>query len=238
MVIRKIVMLVLFIALAGISIGIFSPRLVQAGKVVFKRNVIVRAFYKQTLNGSMSTSTNAYPQSLGGVDDYNNNQTMPTDSYSASWTTCAAGNNWCGTGDSAYADVKDTSTGLVWSIRLGGGASYNWFVANNCEDPGPGGDGVCDANGEIACQCVKKTSSKTGCESLGGGWRLPHQKELMQVYIDGSWGNLSNPGYYFWSATTRSLSTQQAWYVYLGYGYTSYNGKTYGADYRVRCVRP
>lgn len=233
-------MLVLFIALAGISIGIFSPRLAEAGKVVFKRNVIVRAFYKQTLNGSMSTTTGAFTQSVGGVDDYNNNYnppTRPADSYSVTWTTCAEGNNYCGTGTTT-ADMKDTSTGLIWSKWLAVGATQTWFWANNCYDPGTAENpGSCVANGNPACQCVKKTSSLTGCEAIGAGWRLPHQKELMQVYIDGSWGNLSNPGYVFWAATTQSDVTRSAWAVYLNHGNTSNGTKTGSASVRVRCVR-
>ncbi len=216
---------------------IFKPNLTEAGKVVFKRNVIVRAFYKPTLNGSMSTSTDALlSQANGGVDDYNNNQTMPTDSYVVSWTACAAGNNWCNTATST-ANAKDNSTGLVWSNWLVGGASKNWFWANNCKYPNelPGDDAVCNVNGEIACRCVKLISSKTGCEALDGNWRLPHQKELMQVYIDGSRGNLSSPGYNYWSATTRSTNTHYAWSTSLGTGYTYFDYET--TTLQVPCVR-
>jgi len=229
-------LIILIILAGGIASWVFKPNLAQAGKVVFKRNVVFRAFYKPTLNGSLATSTNVYPQSLGGVDDYNNNQTMPSDSYLASWTVCAAGNSWCGTNDSAYAYAKDNSTGLIWSIWLDSGTTHTWFWANNCAYPnGLAADGVCNTNGEPACQCVKLTSSKTGCEALGSGWRLPHQKELMQVYIDGSWGNLSSPGYFYWSATTLSNYTQYAWYMGLDFGYTDFNSKT--GTLQVRCVR-
>ncbi len=225
------------VIIAGIAGYIFRPDLAVAGKIIFKRNVIIKGFYKPTLNGSMSTSSAALlSQSNGGVDDYNNNGSMPTDTYFSSFTTCSSGNNWCGTGDSTNANVKDNSTGLVWSNYLGSGTAYNWFWANNCKYPNelPGDDGVCDTNAEIACRCVKLTSSKTGCEAFTG-WRLPHQKELMQVYIDGSWGKLSSAGYRYWSATTQSDYTQYAWLTYLLNGYTYYGDKT--GTIRVRCVR-
>lgn len=159
---------------------------------------------------------------------------MPSGSYAASWTTCAEGNNWCNTGDSTYANKKDNSTGLIWSIWLEGGAGKTWFWANNCYYSGVPTD--CDINGEDGCICTKLTSSKTGCEAIGeGNWRLPHQKELMQVYIDGSWGNLSSAGNNYWSATTKSNGTQSAWYGYLDNGLTSNYSKTNTTQ--VRCVR-
>lgn len=216
---------------------VFRSNLAEAGRIVFKRNVIVRAFYKPTLNGSLATSTAFHAQSTGGVDDYNNNQTRPADAYATAWTTCAAGNNYCNTGTST-ADMKDNSTGLIWSKWLGSGTTTTWFWANNCAYPNglPGDDGTCNTNTEAACECVKLTSSKTGCDALTG-WRLPHQKELMQAYIDGSWGNLSSANYSYWLATTQSNSTQYAWYVALFYGSTTYNFKTNSGSYRVRCVR-
>jgi len=163
-----------------------------------------------------------YTQALGGVDDYNDNGTMPTDSFTASWTQCTSANNYCKTGDSTVCagDVcyQDNSTGLIWSDWLEGGSNRNWFWANNCWEPGtwansPGGDNLCDSDGDDACRCVKATSTPniTGCEALGDGdWRLPYQKELMQAYIDGSWGNLPNAGSYFWAATTKSDATHRA----------------------------
>ncbi len=190
---------------------------------------------KNLNNGSADSGD--YPQNVGGVDDYNNNNSMPSDSYAGNWTTCDSSNNYCGTGDSTNADKKDDSTGLVWSKQVDGG-DQTWFQANNCKYPNEllGDDGNCDANGEVACKCVKLTDNKTGCEGLGdGNWRLPSQKELMQVYIDGSWGNISSAGNYYWSATTLSFYTHNAWTTYLNNGYTYNYTKTNGR--RVRCVR-
>ncbi len=177
-----------------------------------------------------------YPQSVGGVDDYNNNGVIPADSYQSTWTTCNVGNSYCGTNDATNAEKKDENTGLVWSIRTS--SSATWFNANNCQYPNalPGDDGVCNTNGEVACKCVKLTSSKTGCESIGdGNWRLPTQKELMMSYIDGSWAKLTNAATNYWSSTTLSSSTQLSWSTSQGNGYTTSNNKT--ANPSVRCVR-
>ncbi len=176
-----------------------------------------------------------YPQSVGGVDDYNNNAPIPADSYQSEWTTCAAENDYCGTGRSV-AEKKEVNTGLVWSARIS--SSANWFVANNCAYPNglPGDDGVCNTNGEVACKCVKLTSSKTGCEGYDdGNWRLPTQKEIMMSYIDGSWAQLTNAGANYWSSTTTSNYTQLAWFTNLNAGATNGSNKT--TNYSVRCVR-
>jgi hypothetical protein len=181
-----------------------------------------------------------YTQAMGGVDDYNNNGSRPSDSYSGTWTTCDSGNDYCDSDDATNADKKDDSTTVVWSKWLDAGTTHTWFWANNCYEPGTAENpGTCVSSGDGACQCVKKPAGvKVGCEALGdGNWRLPYQKELMQAYIDGSWGNLSSAGYNYWSATTSSNSTQNAWVVYLGNGGTNYNSKTNSASYRVRCVR-
>lgn len=177
-----------------------------------------------------------YTQAKGGVDDYNNNGTTPANSYTGSWTTCNAGNSYCATSDATNADKKDNSTNLVWSKWLDTGTAHTWFWANNCYEPGTAENpGTCVNSGDNACQCVKKTSSLVGCEALGGGWRLPYQKELMQAYINGSWGNLSSAGYFYWSATTKSYGTHYAWYTSLSNGNTDDYTKT--TTIRVRCVR-
>ena len=189
---------------------------------------------------------------FGGVDDYNGGQisgdlgVMPADSYvGAGWSdSCTIDDHYCGVGDTAVsADKKDNSTGLVWSNLIG---VNTWFWANNCYEPStPTYNPVkCDTAGDDGCQCVKKPSgSKVGCEALDstggntlGPWRTPTQKELMQAYINGSWGNLSSAGNGYWSATTISDDTRYAWYTYLNNGYTGYNTKT-TTSISVRCVR-
>ena len=194
---------------------------------------------KNMYNGSATSGD--YPQSVGGVDDYNANGALPGDSYVSTWTTCNAGNSYCGTNTStAYA--KDNSTGLIWSGRLDGGAFKTWFWANNAKYPNglPGDDGVCNLSGEVACKVVKLTDGdvggKTGCEALGTGWRLPYQKELMQTYIDGSWGIIVTAGSSDWSATTLSFVTQNAWVSNLTNGSMGNALKTNNTTYRVMCV--
>ena len=207
--------------------------------VVLKNNVSIRSGSIDQRNGSASTGD--YPKSSGGVDDYNAGGATPTDSFSENFTQCTSANNYCSTNDATACsgDVcyQDNRTNLVWSDWTGG--TQTWFVANSCQYPNGLGDGTCDTHGEAACKCVKQTSgNETGCEDLGdGNWRLPHQKELMQVYINGSWKNLSNPGDYFWSATTQSYATHNAWYAALDHGYTRYSNKTTAGSYYARCVR-
>ena len=183
-------------------------------------------------NGSLSGSPSDYPQSTGGVDDYNAGGSMPSDSYTASWTDCSS-SPYCGT--DSNANKKDGNTNLVWSNSLG---ANDWYWANNCYEPGtPNNPGSCASSGDPGCKCVKIVApdTLTGCDALGSGWRLPSQKELMQVYIDGSWGNLSSAGYYYWSATTLSSYTPVAWVTGLYTGYTIYDAKS-NAGYYVRCV--
>lgn len=58
----------------------------------------------------------------------------------------------------------------------------------------------------------------------GKGWRLPTQKELMQLFINGlSKVAIAGGGtdVYFWSSTAASYTVHTAWTVSLNYGYTS-----------------
>lgn len=176
-------------------------------------------------NGSLTAG--GFPggsQANGGVDDYNNAAAPESDRYEATWTACTAGNSYCDTGDTG-ADAQDNNTGLIWSLPCNGSAcasfsdssplTYTW-------DSSGGNNG-----GRTAAQIC----------SDHAGWSLPHQKQLMQAYIDGSYGNLEASGVYrvYWSATTVSFYTPFAWFVNFSYGFTSYSGKTTG--YFVRCVR-
>jgi len=163
-------------------------------------------------------------QANGGADDYNNGGSPSSGRYAMGWTACNAGNNYCGTGDTG-ADAKDDSTGLIWSMPCNGSGcasfsdasplTYSWdnSAANN--------------NSRTASQlCSDHT-----------GWYLPHQKQLMQAYIDGSYGNLEASGVtrFYWSASTVSYATGSAWGIYLSRGYTTFGTKT--DSYYVRCVR-
>jgi hypothetical protein len=205
---------------------------------------VTLAVMADVMNGSggsmiagCTTGASCYPRTLGGVDDYNAGGTRPDDTYFKLWTVCSPTNNFCGTSDS-NAEKQDPITGLVWSRQVG--VLGNWFMANNCKYPNglPGDDGVCDTVGEAACICVKNVDDrKTGCEASGvGGWRLPHQKEFMQAYIDGSYMNLSDVNVNFWTSTTSSTNTEAAWVFNPATGNGGRFVKTI-ADYAVRCVR-
>jgi hypothetical protein len=75
----------------------------------------------------------------------------------------------------------------------------------------------------------------------GSGWNLPHQKQMMQAYIDGSYGKLEDTGsgrdnWQYWSATAQSeYPTNHAYAITLSTG--SVSGYSYGNAERIRCVR-
>jgi hypothetical protein len=85
------------------------------------------------------------------------------------------------------------------------------------------------------------------CQSLNyngqTGWRLPTQKELMEAYTHGirtvpntswiSFEDMTNGP--FWSGSSHSYETGEAWYVYLSYGGGVVDGKFYTGQ--VVCVR-
>ncbi len=172
-------------------------------------------------------------QANGGVDDYNagNAAGRPSDAYSKGWTDCGTGDH-CGTND-AFADMKDNSTGLIWSKPCSGvgcstsaepaGTGYEWTYTDDANNDSKSASVLC--------------SQTVGAGNHGSGWSLPHQKQLMQAYIDGAYGNLEASGVYrnYWSATTLSDYTPYAWYTNLSYGYTYSTAKSL-SNY-VRCVR-
>lgn len=174
-------------------------------------------------NGTSGAFTGG-SQANGGADDYNNGGSAASGRYAMGWTACNAGNSYCGTSDTG-ADAKDDSTGLIWSMPCNGSGcasfsdatplTYSWdssAVNNNSRT--------------VSQLCSDHT-----------GWSLPHQKQLMQAYIDGSYGNLEASGVSrnYWSASTVSTNTTNAWHTYLSYGNTANNAKT--SSYYVRCVR-
>ena len=110
--------------------------------------------------------------------------------------------------------MKDKITGLWWSkIQC---TFQNWSVAIN----------TCDAltfNGQT-------------------DWRLPTQKELMEAYAHGvrsaasdNWMTEAHINGYFWSGSSVSNNTGNAWGVYLAKGNAYGNLKT--NPYQVVCVR-
>ena len=84
----------------------------------------------------------------------------------------------------------------------------------------------------------------SGLDSLNGGsggtgWRLPTQKELLQLYIDGiSKVVLAGGGtnQYFWSSSGASNLPTQVWLVYLSHGTTTNTLRTITSNSAL-CVR-
>lgn len=125
-------------------------------------------------------------------------------------------------------DKQDPRTGLIWSQLLLNSAGTVTFSPTS--NSSWSWDGTTDAD-NIA---VGGKTAKQLCSDRGDGWRLPSQKELMQAYIDGSFFNLTQPSYSFWSAT--EYSATGAWYVGLNSGTTSNANKSTPSN-QVRCVR-
>lgn len=181
---------------------------------------------KDQFNGSLGAGGFAGgSQASGGVEDSNNGGSPAVGRYAKTWTACSAGNNYCGTGDTG-ADAKDDSTGLVWSLPCNGSgcssfsdsspAAYSWDSS--------GGNN----NSRTASQLCTDHS----------GWSLPHQKQLLQAYINGAYGNVEAAGTnrFYWSATTQSDTTTSAWRSSLASALTSTASKSTATPF-VRCVR-
>jgi hypothetical protein len=180
---------------------------------------------KDQFNGPLTAG--GFPggvQAVGGVDDYNNGGAAPSSTYRKLWTACSSGNNYCGTGDSG-ADAKDESTGLVWSLPCNGSACasfsdstplvYSW-------DSSGGNNGS-----RTAIQLCSDHS----------GWFLPTQRQILQGYINGSYGTVEAAGTTraYWSSTTQSADPTNAYFGRFSTGSGNPAAKT-GSN-NVRCVR-
>lgn len=183
---------------------------VKAGKKFYSNN---RTQQTGTYPAPGPCSTQAYHDNYGAPVTQTTNCTSDI-----SWTTPSDG--------ITGTDKQDPRTGLIWSKYLQNNSGTLAFV-----DSG-GSTFSWDATGAANIAVGNKTAIQL-CTAMGNGWRLPTQKELMQVYIDGSFFNLSNPSNFFWSAT--QYSGTYAWYVALYNGTTATN--TFGTLYAVRCVR-
>lgn len=122
-------------------------------------------------------------------------------------STCAAAGSRC--------TMQDKITGLWWSKLQPTGQSWNAAWAT----------------------CAGLTyNGQTG-------WRLPTQKELMEAHIHGirsaartNWLTDANMSAFFWSGSSVSNVTSNAWSVYLVHGLTTNNSKTTTTN-QVVCVR-
>ena len=126
---------------------------------------------------------------------------------------------------------QDPVTGLVWSqlllnsgntvvFSLDSNSAWSW---NNSSDA----DNVA-VGGKTAVQLCSERDDGNG----NYPWRLPTQKELMQAYVDGSYFNLTQTPYGFWSS---SVNASNAWHVTLTDGTTANSPMTNSKQ--VRCVR-
>jgi hypothetical protein len=181
-------------------------------------------------------------QASGGVDDYNNGGAAPADTYSKGWTRCTSGNSYCGTNDT-FAAYKDDSTGLIWSAPCKGNGCISYSTSSpttyHWDNRGTTNYNATSSASSTASElCSNNLTLAPNSKSYhGSGWSLPHQKQLMMAYINNAHGNLEsisvNRGY--WSATTKSSDTTNAWYIYLSTGGNTSVVKTFTVN--IICVR-
>jgi hypothetical protein len=198
-------------------------------------------------------------QALGGVDDSNADtycvtHAPPVNRYETTWKTCIETNDYCdtdtnnnGVNDSG-ANAKDEATGLVWSFPCSGSGCVTWNTEIDTdvltEDCPPEGEDCAYSNGidtyyswdNLRIDNNGKTAQLL-CSSHYG-WYLPHQKQLMQAYIDGAYGNLEPQGVWrwYWSATTNAGESTNAVSINLAGGLSSMDSKHWSTSL-VRCVR-
>ncbi|MEY4631209.1 MAG: hypothetical protein RIQ81_1329 [Pseudomonadota bacterium] len=115
----------------------------------------------------------------------------------------------------ANCSIMDLHSGLTWF--KGPGVPQTWFGA--------------------VLYCSQLTKGGLG------GWRLPTQKELMSAYINSisrinSTGTVADYNMQWWSATTQSQDTNQAWWVNLSTGQSGVQVKRLSPTAsRAMCVR-
>ena len=147
---------------------------------------------------------------------------------------------------SVWQDVTTTNGGTSTTTCASGTCIYKDKISNLQVT------GILAAGGNTSSTTTPATflwnNALSTCNSstyggyAAGTWRLPTQKELMSMYEHGiaslqsanfiSQANMQN---YFWSSSTLSYATTNAWTVGLAYGATYATNKT--AAYSVVCVR-
>lgn len=178
-----------------------------------------KTFYGSDRNLQTGTEAPGYCQTQAYHDSYGAPVTQTTNcTDTVTWTVPS--------GSIAGTEKQDPRSGLIWSNALLNSTGTVTF------SPTTNTSWSWDASAAANVAVGNKTAI-TLCPSMGNGWRMPAQKELMQAYMDGSNFNLSQPANSFWSAT--ETSSTDAWDVNLSSGYTNYKAKT-NTD-QVRCVR-
>jgi len=125
--------------------------------------------------------------------------------------------------DNIDGTVTDNLTGLIWLKK----ANYN--------STGGSTGTATWANALSFCNALHSEQCGLSDGSSAGDWRLPNRFELESL-LDMSQhgpalpsGNLFTgvQSYRYWASATNAYYSTNAWYVYLNYGYVSYDGKAY-----------
>jgi len=128
--------------------------------------------------------------------------------------------------DNMDGTVTDNLTGLIWT-KNANCTSCNWYCAVDY------------------CKTLAHGSCDLADESIPSDWRLPNAREFSSL-ID--YGNNSTPlppdhpfvdiSWYYWTSTTRSNATLNAWYIMLEEDGILYPfGSKYNALFNVWCVK-
>ncbi|MBI4094228.1 MAG: DUF1566 domain-containing protein, partial [Candidatus Liptonbacteria bacterium] len=153
------------------------------------------------------------------------------------WTECTSANSFCSTSLSS-AHYRDESTGLIWSKPCNGAGCDSFSTSSPLTYAWA--SSTTNANNFSTAQSATSTASGlcTNGDHAESGWSLPHQKQLMQAYIDGAYGNVEDLASTrrYWSATTASHATASAWDTEFSRGVTQATAKATTA-LNVRCVR-
>lgn len=175
-------------------------------------------------------------QNFDTIDDFNGSSgalTAPSISPWSSDYVCNDANFTNKTGASPFAPSNTTPTYAnqswtqIWKDELTG-----LYLTNILHTSGGGSDWY-----RVSALCTGLDTLNSG--NGGTGWRLPTQKELLQLYIDGI-SKVSLAGgstnVFFWSSSGVSNTTHGAWNVSLSNGDTNSPNRS-NAPFSVLCVR-
>lgn len=148
--------------------------------------------------------------------------------------------------DEDWACTRDNVTGLVWEVKTADGRlrdhTYTWYDSSSPGgNPGEPDGGDCYESGR--CDTEKYVEDVRVLNLCGyDDWRMPTIGELEGLADYGRHVLAIDPVFFpntpsssFWSASPLAGSSDGAWYVYFGDGYSDFS---YRNDYhRVRAVR-
>jgi hypothetical protein len=217
---------------AGVTVGSVTGKL----KVNCRNRVRSAVYNYDGAIGSIGTSGVSSGTAIDiwdTIDDYNNNASGLPPSIVTAW-----GNNTdCGGVDDPSLSTDDDNVWKDVTTTSGGAAS-------NCATDAA----RCTMQDKITGLWWTKTQSNvtwdaawSNCQNLSyngqTGWRLPTQKELMEAYghgirsaVSASWITQSGVNNWFWSGSSNSSSSSNAWGVNLSNGYTLNTSITCGVN--------